>query len=135
MAPNYQLCSSQEVEIHLLTADYLIMTETYTWTFELFIGALGSALGIWLGLDFVVLIYFLFKPTMMLIRKFLSNDGESILLRFLGRALFRTRGAARIGLKDRKIYSLHNNTFSASALGPAGGDILKILDASIIKMA
>ncbi len=58
--------------------DYFIMTEEYTYNFELFIAALGGAIGIWLGLDFCVLIEFLFKPTMMLIRKFLSKDGESI---------------------------------------------------------
>jgi hypothetical protein len=64
------------------TADFLIMTEEYTWTFELFIGALGGAIGIWLGLDFGVLIEIVFKPIMMLLRKLLSRKGASDMCHF-----------------------------------------------------
>jgi hypothetical protein len=63
------------INMKMETVDYLIMTETYSWTFELFIGALGGAIGIWLGLDFGVLIKLVFKPIMMLLRKLLSFKG------------------------------------------------------------
>jgi hypothetical protein len=59
------------------TVDYIILTETFTWTFELFIGALGGAMGIWLGLDFGILIELVFNPIMALLRKLLSRKGAS----------------------------------------------------------
>ncbi len=59
------------------TVDFFILTETYTWTFELFIGALGGVLGVWLGLDFGVLLDLVFKPITMIFRKLLSRNGES----------------------------------------------------------
>jgi hypothetical protein len=72
--PNYKLYYWQ-LNMKMNTVDYLILTETYTWTFELFIGALGGAIGIWLGLDFGVLAKLVFKPIMMLLRKLLSFKG------------------------------------------------------------
>ena len=71
-----------EVYIVMLSGDYFILTEEYTYNFELFIGALGGAISIWFGLDFGILIGFVFKPTMMLIRQLLSRKGWSL---FLGR--------------------------------------------------
>jgi hypothetical protein len=59
--------------------DYLTLTESYTWTFKTFIGALGGAIGIWFGLDFAVLIEFVFAPFMILIRRLLSKKGLKIL--------------------------------------------------------
>jgi hypothetical protein len=62
--------------LSMATNDYLIMEETHTWTFEQFIGALGGALGIWLGLDFGILIEFFVNPILLLIRKLLSKKSN-----------------------------------------------------------
>ncbi len=70
--------NSQYVNIKIMNLDYLIMIETYVWTFELFIGALGGAMGMWLGLDFIALIEFIFKPITILYRNLLPKQSESI---------------------------------------------------------
>lgn len=67
----------QEVTMTMSSFDYIILTEEYTWTFESFIGAFGGVLGIWLGLDFGVLIELVFTPIIMLLRKLLSKKGAS----------------------------------------------------------
>ena len=35
------------------------MQETVAWTFEMFVGALGGVVGLWLGIDLVVAVQFL----------------------------------------------------------------------------
>ena len=65
--------TEQQLDMVMNVFDYLIVEETYKWTFETFIGALGGIMGIWLGLDFGTLVAFVFNPIMALIRKQLSK--------------------------------------------------------------
>ena len=72
------------VQIQILSSSYFILTEEYTYNFELFIGTLGGAIGIWFGLNFVILIGFVFKPIMTLIRQLLSRKGVSLVFFWVG---------------------------------------------------
>jgi hypothetical protein len=65
------------VSLNFVTSyDYMIIEEAYSWTFETFIGALGGILGMWLGLDFSVLLEFFFNPMMVVLRRCLSKQGK-----------------------------------------------------------
>jgi hypothetical protein len=68
--------SGIQIVMYMPTFDFLIMEETYAWTFKTFIGALGGAIGIWLGLGFGILIESIFNPIMKLIRSLLSRKGN-----------------------------------------------------------
>uniref|UniRef100_A0A914XHH7 Uncharacterized protein n=1 Tax=Plectus sambesii TaxID=2011161 RepID=A0A914XHH7_9BILA len=51
------------ITLSIQSFDYPVFMEQYLWTSEQFIGALGGILGLWVGLDFVILIrWLIFKP-------------------------------------------------------------------------
>ena len=49
---------SGRIIIRLAKFDYRIFKQTYLWKTEDFIGAFGGALGLWLGIDFLMAINF-----------------------------------------------------------------------------
>jgi hypothetical protein len=67
---------SMHVEFHFLTFDYVIFQETKE-SFGDFTSALGGALGIWLGLDMVILIQFILQPVMIFVRRYLPKTDEN----------------------------------------------------------
>ena len=70
--------SSSKVNIVLKTFDYVIIEQVFLWnSFEEFIGALGGALGIWLGLDFVIIVEFIVKLVTTLIKKVLLRTSTN----------------------------------------------------------
>jgi hypothetical protein len=69
---------SSRITLFLPTFDFMIFEDAYSWTFEAFIGALGGVLGMWLGLDFSVLVEFLFNPMMAILKRILSKQGKKL---------------------------------------------------------
>uniref|UniRef100_A0A914VSY0 Uncharacterized protein n=1 Tax=Plectus sambesii TaxID=2011161 RepID=A0A914VSY0_9BILA len=53
--------------ISIWTFEYQIFSETFVWTFESFIAALGGLLGLWIGLSFLLLLRFVITPLLYLV--------------------------------------------------------------------
>ena len=64
------------VVFKFLTFDYVIFKESKE-SFGDFVSALGGALAIWLGLDIIILIQFIWQPAMLVIRRCLAKIGTN----------------------------------------------------------
>ncbi len=58
---------------YMSSSDYTIFTEFPSWSFNEFIGALGGALGFWLGIDIIVIVLLILKPFVLLMEKILAK--------------------------------------------------------------